>query len=187
MSPVRKSFVVAPAAAALLWASLAPALSAQTEGAWLCRLRWQEQTYGGDTLATTAVFQLQRAAPDGDGGVVYMGQGRADIVFAPGGGCTATRGGNASVTMMAIVSSDDGETATVDIGAFMQDRFPVAVSCPYAHNSEMDVAVSSPPNITLRLEDGASANYDSSSVHSWGAVGGQRGEVTLEYCRPEHN
>jgi hypothetical protein len=184
MTPARTS-LAASALAVLIWTSLAPALSAQTEGAWLCRVRWQEQTYGGDTLATTAVFELQRAAPQADGSIVYMGQGPANIVFTPGGyGCTATRGGNASITMMAIVSSTDRETATVDIAAFMQDSFPVTVACPYAHNSEMNVGVSAPPSVTLPLQDGASASYDESSRHSFGTVGGQRGTVSLEYCRP---
>jgi hypothetical protein len=177
--------LAAPALVILIWTSLAPSLSAQPDGSWLCRVRWQEQTYGGDTLATTAVFELQRAAPQADGSVVYMGQGQADIVFTPGGhGCTATRGRNASVTMMAIVSSDDRETATVDIGALMDDSFPVAVSCPFGHNSEMEVGVSAPPSVTLPLQEGASANYDESSMHSFGQVGGQRGTVSLEYCRP---
>ncbi len=177
--------LAASAIATLVWTSLAPSLSAQPENAWLCRVRWQEQTYGGDTLATTAVFELDRAAPQADGSVVYMGRGRADIVFAPGGhGCRATRGANASVAMMSIVSSDDGHTATVDISSFMQDSFPVAVSCPYGHNSEMDMAVSSPPSVTLPLAEGASVSYDESSRHGFGQVGGQRGTVSLEYCRP---
>lgn len=186
MTPARK-LLTPPAIAVLIWASLAPNLSAQADASWLCRVRWQEQTYGGDTLATTAVFPLQRSAPQADGSIVYMGRGPADIVFTPGGGCTATRGRNASVTMMVIVSSQDGQTAEVDIGAFMDDSFPVAVSCPYAHNSEMDVGVSAPPSVTLPLQDGASASYDESSVHSFGQVGGQRGTVSLEYCRPEQN
>jgi hypothetical protein len=98
--------------------------------------------------------------------------------------------------MMVIVSSDDGETATVDIGpsfiggmAAARDdgAFPVAVSCPFVHESEMDVSVSTPPSVTLPLEEGASASYDESSRHSIGTVGGQRGRVALEYCRPERN
>lgn len=184
MTPAR-SLLTASAMAVSIWGLLAPSLSAQPEGAWLCRVHWQEQTYGGDTLATNAVFQLNRAAPQADGSIVYMGQGRADVAFTPGGhGCRATRGANASVTMMAIVSSEDGQTATVDIAAFTQHDFPVAVACPYGHNSEMDVGVSAPPSVTLPLQDGASASYDESSVTSFGNVGGQRGTVSLEYCRP---
>ncbi len=184
MTPARKSFVT-PAIAVLLWASLAPSLSAQPEGAWLCRVRWEEQTYGGDTLATTAVFELQNAAPQTDGSIVYMGQGPADIVFTPGTwGCTASRGANARITMMAIVSSDDNATAMVDIAPVMDDTFPVAVSCRYGHNSEVEVTASAPPTVMLPLMDGASASYDESSRHSFGRVGGQRGTVSLEYCRP---
>lgn len=187
MTPVRK-LLTAPALAALIWASLAPNLSAQSEGSWLCRVRWQEQTYGGDTLATTAVFELNRAAPQADGSVVYMGQGPADIVFTPGTwGCNATRGANARVAMMAIISSDDGRTATVDIAPLMQDTFEVAVSCRYGQHSEMEVGVSAPPAVILRLSDGASASYDESSRTSFAQVGGQRGTVTLEYCRPDSN
>jgi hypothetical protein len=194
MTPARK-LLTAPAIAALIWASLAPNLSAQADVSWLCRVRWQEETYGGDTLATTGVFQLNRAAPQTDGSVVYMGQGQVDIVFTPGGGCTATRGGNTRMPMMVIISSDDGQMATVDIStSFMGmanprqvGTFPVAVSCPYAQNSEMRVGVSSPPSLELPLQDGASASYDESSTHSYGQVGGQRGTVSLEYCRPEQN
>jgi hypothetical protein len=69
----------------------------------------------------------------------------------------------------------------------MQDSFPVAVSCPYGHISEMEVTVSAPPAVTLPLEEGASASYDESSRHSFGTIGGQRGTVSLEYCRPEGN
>lgn len=183
MTPAR--FLLAPAIAVMAWATLAPSLLAQPENAWLCRVRWQEQTYGGDTLATTAVFELQRAAPQSDGSIVYMGQGQAHIAFAPGGhGCRATSGANTSVVMMAIVSTEDRRTAVVDIAPMMQDSFPVAVACPYAHNSEVDVGVSSPPSVTLPLQEGASASYDESSRHGFGMVGGQRGTVSLEYCRP---
>lgn len=183
MTPAR--FWLAPAVAVMAWATLAPSLFAQPENAWLCRVRWEEQTYGGDTLATTGVFELQRAAPQADGSIVYMGQGPAQIVFTPGGhGCRATSGANATVTMMAIVTTEDRQTATVDIAALMQDSFPVAVSCPYGHNSEMDISVSAPPSVTLLLQEGANASYDESSRHSFGMVGGQRGTVSLEYCRP---
>lgn len=187
MTRVQK-LLTAPALAALIWVSLAPNLSAQSEGSWLCRVRWQEQTYGGDTLATTAVFELNRAAPQADGSVVYMGQGPVDIAFSPGGhGCSATRGANARVTMMAIISSEDGRTATVDIAPFMQDTWEAAVSCPYGHNSEMEVGVSAPPSIILPLSDGASVSYDESSRTGFGQVGGQRGTVSLEICRPDSN
>ena len=43
MTPARTS-LAAPALAVLIWTSLAPALSAQPEGAWLCRVRWEENT-----------------------------------------------------------------------------------------------------------------------------------------------
>jgi hypothetical protein len=191
MSPARK-LLTAPAIAALIWASLAPNVAAQAEASWLCRVRWQEQTYGGDTIASTGVFELDRAAPQTDGSVVYMGQGQVDIVFTPGGGCRATSGANTRMPMMVIVSSEDGQTATVDISTSYMGMgnvreagtFPVEVSCPYAHESHMRVGVSAPPSVELPLQDGASASYDESTVHSFGQVGGQRGTVTLEYCRP---
>ena len=186
MTPARK-LPTAPAIAALIWASLAPNLSAQAEGSWLCRVRWQEQTYGGDTLATTGVAEFTRAAPQTDGSIYYMGWGNADIVFTPGGpGCRATSGGHHTHRVMAIVSSEDGQRATVDITTPDLGTFPVVVQCG-PQRSEMDVFVSAPPSVTLPLQDRASASYNESSVHSYGQVGGQRGTVSLEYCRPEQN
>lgn len=220
MSPARTLLMLAPALALLAWISPPPSYSQSESQAptrqacerqrqnneeldprcidleprgYPCRVHWQEQTYGGDTLASTGVFQLQRSAPQMDGSVVYMGQGQVDIVFTPGGGCTATRGANTRMPMMIIVTSEDGRTATVDIGqSYMgvanprdAGEFPVAVSCPGGHNSEMDVGVSTPPSLELPLQDGASASYDDNSTHSWGNVGGQRGTIRLEFCRPQ--
>jgi hypothetical protein len=160
-------------------------------------VHWAEQTYGrGDNTTSAATFQLQRSAPQMDGSVVYLGQGQVDIVFRPGGGCTATRGANTTMPMMIIVTSDDGQTAIVDIGisymgadplgdAREAGTFPVEVTCPsIVHTSERDVTVSAPPSVELPLRDGATANYDDSSRSGYlgGQLGGERGMVRLEFC-----
>jgi hypothetical protein len=161
--------------------SASPTALAQSSAPWLCRVHWEEQTYGGDTLATGAVFQIARSAPSMDSSAVYMGRGDANIVFTPGGGCRASRD-RASVAMMVIVESEDGETAVVDIAPLGEDSFPVTVHCPAGHNSTMDVGASTPPSVELPLRDGATVSYDEHSRHSWGQVGGQRGTIRLEYC-----
>lgn len=186
MTPARK-LLTAAAIAALLGGSFVSSVAAQTEASWLCRVRWQEQTYGGDTLATSGVAEFTRAAPQADGSTTYLGWGNADIVFTPRGpGCRATSGGRHTHRVMAIVSSENGRTATVDITTPDLGTFPVVVQCG-PQRSEMEVFVSSPPSVELPLQDGASASYDESSVHGFGQVGGQRGTVTLEYCRPERD
>jgi hypothetical protein len=185
MTTPARSFLRNTAAASLLaFLLLTGPAGAQPTVSWLCRVRFQEQTYGGDTLATTGVAEFTRAAPQADGSVYYMGWGNADIVFTPGGpGCSATSGGRHTHRIMAIVSSEDGQSATVDITVPDLGTFPVVVQCG-PQRSEMDVFVSVPPSVTLPLQDGASASYDESTRHSFGQIGGARGTVTLEYCRP---
>lgn len=182
MAYVRTRPVLAAALITLL-GSQAPA-GAQAEGTWLCRVRFEDQTSGGDTLRSTGAIELTNAAPQLDGSAIYMGRGPVDIVFTPARGCQATSGGTARVTMMAIVTTEDGETAEVDIAPAAEDSFPVDVRCG-PNRSHMEVGVSAPPMVTLPLSDGASAAYSESSRSSFGSRGGQSGTVSLEFCRPE--
>jgi hypothetical protein len=169
----------------LALAALAPGFgaSAQPDVTWLCRVHFEEQTFGGDTLATRGVIEIDRAAPQMDGSAYYMGRGQAQIIFTPGGAnCRATSGGQASASLLGIVSSDDGQTATVDITPMSEDSFPVVVQCG-PQRSEMEVGVSVPPSVTMPLRDGASATY-SETHRSTFATGRAQGIVRLEFCSP---
>lgn len=166
----------------LLLAASAPSLAtAQSEGSWLCRVRFEDHTWGGDALTTRGVIELSNAAPQGDGSVVYMGRGHAEIVHTAAGACTTVGGSRATAQLMAFVSSADGHTAEVDITTMDAD-FPTTVQCG-PHTFESDAGVSVPPAVSLPLQDGASVEYQSES-RSMFARGGERGTVRLEFCRP---
>lgn len=165
----------------LLVASAFELAASQSEGSWLCRVRFEDRTWGGDTLTTRGVIELTNAAPQADGSIYYMGRGRAEIVHAAAGACTTVGGARISAQLMGIVSSDDGRTAEVDITPVEED-FPTTVQCG-PHRFESNVGVSVPPSVTLPLQDGASVSYQSESRSAF-ARGGERGTVRLEFCRP---
>jgi hypothetical protein len=184
MTPVHARTLLAAVLATLLTASAfaeLPAFAQSDGGAnWLCRIRFHDEGYGGDTTTTDGVIELDRAAPQADGSIVYMGQGQATATYnAPG--CRVT-GSPHTHTLMGIVSSEDGRTATVDITPMDMGLYPVVVQCG-PQRSEMDVAVNAPEGVELPLQDGASVSYDVRHDLIF-AHGGSRGTVSLEYCRP---
>jgi hypothetical protein len=147
---------------------------------WLCRIRFHDEGYGGDTTTTDGVIELNRAAPQADGSIVYMGYGQATATYnAPG--CSVT-GSPHTHRVMGIVASEDGRTATVDITTMDMGMYPIVVQCG-PQRSEMQAVVVPPEGVELPLQDGASASYEVEH-HLIFAHGGSRGTVRLEYCRP---
>ena len=184
MTPVHARMRFAAVLAAVLAAATLSETTAlaQADGgaSWLCRIHFHDEGYGGDTTTTDGVIELNRAAPQANGSIVYMGQGRATATYnAPG--CSVT-GSPHTHTLMGIVSSEDGRTATVDITPMDMGMYPVVVQCG-PQRSEMDVAVVGPEGVEVELRDGASASYDVRHDLIF-AHGGSRGTVRLEYCRP---
>jgi hypothetical protein len=88
MPPVRPRFTIATAL--LLFCSASTHALAQTEGSWLCRIRFEEQMQAGDSFATRGVIELTGAAPQTDGSIYYMGQRR----HHPDGRGHLSRGGS---------------------------------------------------------------------------------------------
>jgi hypothetical protein len=175
---------VAAILAALLAASTiagATALAQPDGGAtWLCRIHFHDEGYGGDTTTTDGVIELDRAAPQADGSIYYMGHGQATATYnAPG--CRVT-GSPHTHRVMGIVSSEDGRMATVDITTMDMGMYPVVVQCG-PQRSEMNVFVNPPEGVELPLQDGATAAYEVEH-HLIFAHGGSRGTVRLEFCRP---
>jgi hypothetical protein len=173
---------VAALLAFLLATSAVDGALAQADGGatWLCRIHFHDEGYGGDTTTTDGVVELNRAAPQADGSIVYMGQGRATMTYNAGG-CRVT-GSPHTHTVMGIVSSDDGRMASVDLATMDMGMFPVVVQCG-PQRSEMDVSLNLPEGVELPLQDGASAAYEVRHDLIF-AHGGSRGTVRLEYCRP---
>jgi len=174
---------VAAVLAVLLAASAANhAAFAQADGgaAWLCRIHFHDEGWGGDTTTTDGVIELNRAAPQADGSIYYMGQGRATATYNAAG-CRVA-GSPHTATLMGIVSSEDGRTATVDISTMSEATYPVDVQCG-PQLSHMRVGIATPESVELPLQDGASASYEVDH-HLIFAHGGSRGTVRLEYCRP---
>jgi hypothetical protein len=184
MTPVHARTALAAVLAAILAAttlSETTALAQADGGAnWLCRIRFHDEGYGGDTTTTDGVIELNRAAPQTDGSIIYMGRGQATATYnAPG--CTVT-GSPHTHTVMGIVSSEDGRMATVDITTMDMGSYPIVVQCG-PQRSEMEVFVNPPEGVVLPLQDGAQASYEVEH-HLIFAHGGSRGTVSLEYCRP---
>jgi hypothetical protein len=181
MTPTRMR--AAAAFAALLAVSAADhAAFAQADGgaSWLCRIHFHDEGYGGDTTTTDGVIELDRAAPQADGSIVYMGRGRATATYnAPG--CRVT-GSPHTHNVMGIVSSEDGRTATVDITVMDMGMYPIVVQCG-PQRSEMDAFVVTPEGVEVPLQDGATGAYEVRHDLIF-AHGGSRGTVRLEYCRP---
>jgi len=184
MTSVRRRTRVAAFLATLLAASALTNTSAlaQADGGatWLCRIHFHDEGYGGDTTTTDGVIELNRAAPQADGSIVYMGNGRATATYnAPG--CRVT-GSPHTHNVMGIVSSEDGHMATVDISVMDMGMYPIVVQCG-PQRSEMQAFVVTPEGVELPLQDGASAAYEVRHDLIF-AHGGSRGTVRLEYCRP---
>ena len=183
MTPVRRTRSALLAATFLAASAfISPVALAQTDGGvtWLCRIHFHDEGYGGDTTTTDGVIELNRAAPQTDGSIVYMGQGRATMTYNAGG-CRVT-GSPHSHNVMGIVRSEDGRMATVDLATMDMGMFPVTVQCG-PQRSEMDVSLNLPEGVELPLQDGASAAYEVRHDLIF-AHGGSRGTVRLEYCRP---
>jgi hypothetical protein len=182
MAPDSTRGLLAAALLILLGTSATAPAAAQSEGSWLCRVRFEEQTWGGDTLTTRGVIELTNAAPQADGSVYYMGRGEAEIIHTAAGACTTVSGARVTAQLMGIVSSEDRRTAEVDITPMGDADFPTTVQCG-PDTFESNVGVSVPPSVTLPFRDGASVEYED-ETRSMFAQGGVRGTVSLEFCRP---
>jgi hypothetical protein len=181
LSRVRIAITAAAVAGGAVLA-LAPggAQSQAVSGDAPCRLVWDGDESGGDTQTTHAELTLSGGARQPDGSFMMFGAGQGTVTYHTASGCTITGGNPFTANFTAILNSEDGRTAEVDITS-MDPSHPITTRCSLGE-STIDADPSEPPTVTVALADGASAPYSLSQGAGPLHHKGKTGTVTLHYC-----
>jgi hypothetical protein len=149
---------------------------------------------GADPSTQHGEIQLGPKMPQADGSFIIMGQGSITIQYGPENGrlrdgCTVIEGARKTVSLQAIVSSEDGRTGEIDLIS-MAPPYMVAFNCPDLPGTplgartggrmETKVTPLTPPTVTMPLVHGATQTFDDGD----GRVT-HTGTLSLHYCRPD--
>ncbi len=93
-----------------------------------CRISWEAETHGGDTLSAYGEAELTRIAPQGDGRFVAFGWGHGTVTYHSANGCTMV-GSPWTAHYDVSIASEDGTTAQVDIGSDDDEHSVTATRC----------------------------------------------------------
>ena len=144
-----------------------------------CRISWDVQTHGGDTLSAHGEAELTQIAPQGDGRFVAFGAGHATVTYHSANGCTMV-GSPWTASYDVTVASEDGNTAQVDIGSDDDEHSVTATRCLGNADFQYDTEPPGLPRVTVELHEGTtqfSTDHDLMGRHA-----GRSGAVTLHYC-----
>lgn len=146
-----------------------------------CRISWDVETHGGDTLSAHGEAELTRIAPQGDGRFVAFGWGHGTVTYHSANGCTMV-GSPWTANYDVSIASEDGGTAQVDIGSDDDEHSVTATRCLGNADFQYDTEPPGLPRVTVELHEGTTPFSEDHALA--GRHAGRAGAVTLHYCAP---